>query len=275
MCVAAPRTALSRTASSGPSTGTPPMRAPRLAGSSSSRPSTIQPCSWMPASSSRAASPAPITMARRISRSLPVMRRARVFVQHAVGDAHHAHAHQRHHRVQRQHRARHLAQAQPHHHGRGRPRRPARRPAVSRLTSPKPEKRHMLCGTLKASERQQVGRHHAEQHPAVVARPRADPALEAEAEQVGDVPARRRSPARRPAATAARGAGAAAPAPGPGGARRWAARRGHGRLSRARRRAPVGPPQQAQHRAPQHADVGPQRRALGVVGGLLQLAPAG
>jgi hypothetical protein len=37
-------------------------------------PAPIQPCWWMPASSRRAASPAPITMARRTSASLPVMR---------------------------------------------------------------------------------------------------------------------------------------------------------------------------------------------------------
>jgi hypothetical protein len=77
MCVALPRTSLSRTASSGPSTCTSAMRARRLAGSSSSRPSTTQPCSWMPASSMRAAWPAPITSARRSSALLPLMRERR------------------------------------------------------------------------------------------------------------------------------------------------------------------------------------------------------
>ena len=72
-CVAAPRTALSCIAASGPSTGTPAMRAPCLAGSSSSRPSTVQPWSWMPDNSSLAVSPAPSTSARRISVSLPVI----------------------------------------------------------------------------------------------------------------------------------------------------------------------------------------------------------
>src|SRR5207245_11209737 len=71
---AAPRPLLSFTASRGPSTGSPAMRAPCFTGSSSSRPSTIQPCWWMPATSRRAASPAPSTMARLISASLPVMR---------------------------------------------------------------------------------------------------------------------------------------------------------------------------------------------------------
>jgi hypothetical protein len=106
-CVAAPRT---------PGRARPPAAQhrhagdalPCLAGSSSSRPSTIQPCWWMPASSMRAASPAPITRARRTSVAAGDAR-AGVLVEHAVGDAHHAHAHQRHHRVQRQHRARHLA----------------------------------------------------------------------------------------------------------------------------------------------------------------------
>ena len=188
-CVAAPRTGVSRTAASGPSTGTPAMRAPCLAGSSSSRPSTIQPCWWMPASSRlRGLAGAEHERAADLGVAAGDAR-ARVLVEHAVGDAHHAHAHQRDHRVQRQHRARHLRQAQRHHHRRAGQRPPAAQASVRRLTSPKPEKRHMLCGTPEQRKGHQVGRHHAEHHPGVVARPRRDPALEAEAEQVGDVPA--------------------------------------------------------------------------------------
>ena len=101
-----------------------------LAGSSSSRPSTIQP--WLVDAGQQPAAPprrrrAPARAGSRASP--PVMRDARVFVDHAVGDAHHAHAHQRDHRVQRQHRARHLAQAERDDHRRTDARRPARRPA--------------------------------------------------------------------------------------------------------------------------------------------------
>ena len=46
-CVAPARTSGRVTSASVPSTGTPPMRASRLAGSSSSRPSTIQPWWWI------------------------------------------------------------------------------------------------------------------------------------------------------------------------------------------------------------------------------------
>ena len=114
--------------------------------------------------------------------------RARVFVEHAVGDAHHAHAHQRDHRVQRQHRARHLAQAQRHDHrraGHAGQRAGQRQPLDLAEAGKAP---HALRHAEQRKGRQ-VGRHHAEQHPGVVGRPRRDPALEAQPEQVGDVPA--------------------------------------------------------------------------------------
>ena len=76
MCVAVSITSGRVTSSSVPTTETPPMRASRLAGSSSSRASTVQPWSCRPASSMRAASPAPMTTARRVS-AMPTRLRAR------------------------------------------------------------------------------------------------------------------------------------------------------------------------------------------------------
>ena len=73
MCVAPAVMRGSITSPKVPSTGAPEIRAPRLAGSSSSRPSTVQPCCGSPATSNRAASPAPITMARRTSPCPPVI----------------------------------------------------------------------------------------------------------------------------------------------------------------------------------------------------------
>jgi hypothetical protein len=82
------------------------------------------------AASSRAASPAPSTMATRFDLGVAAGdARARLLVDHAVGHAHQAQPHQRQQRVQRQHRARHPASCS-HQHGHradraGQQRRPA------------------------------------------------------------------------------------------------------------------------------------------------------
>ena len=75
--VAPARMSSRRRSSIVPTTGTPAMRASRLTGSSSSRPSTIQPSWWIEASKRLAAPPAPSTMARRTWVSLPVIRARR------------------------------------------------------------------------------------------------------------------------------------------------------------------------------------------------------
>ncbi len=113
---------------------------------------------------------------------------AHVLVQHAVGNAHRAQAHQRDDGVQRQHRARHLRQLRhQHRHGGEQPGGQAgqRQPLDLAEAGEAPHAaRH--AGT---DEHRQVERNDAEQDPGVVVRPGAQPALEAEPEQVGDVPA--------------------------------------------------------------------------------------
>jgi hypothetical protein len=89
--------------------------------------------------------------------------------------------------VQRQHRARHLYESQADH-------RCAGDDAGDRARTREPfdlaeagEAPH-AARHAERRERRQVDRGHAEQDPAVVAGPRRQPALEAQAEQVGRVP---------------------------------------------------------------------------------------
>ena len=113
--------------------------------------------------------------------------RARVLVQHAVAHAHQAHAHQRHHRVQRQHGARHLAQAQGHHRqGRQAPRGGTGQRQAANVT--KPGKAPHALGHAGQGKGREVGHHDAQQHPGVVGRAGTEPAVKTQTEEVGDVP---------------------------------------------------------------------------------------
>ena len=97
--------------------------------------------------------------------------RAGMLVQHAIHDAHHAQAHQRDDRMQREHGARHLAQLQhQHEHRAGQAGHGASQgqaldfPVAGEAPHPARDAGHV--------EGQQVHRDHAEHHPRVVARPR-------------------------------------------------------------------------------------------------------
>ena len=113
--------------------------------------------------------------------SVPADARAHMLVKHAVGNAHHAHRHQRHHGVQRQHGARHFAQAQAHDHN--------TRHAAGQQTCPcqtfnfsKARKPPHALWHFHQHKGQQVQTDDAAHDPQVVAGSCADPALKTQAE---------------------------------------------------------------------------------------------
>ena len=114
--------------------------------------------------------------------------RTRMLVQHPVADAHDAQPHQRHHRVQAQHGARHLHEAQRHDHQRGHR---AGQCAGQRqpLHLAKARKTPHALRHARQCQRYQIGGDDTQHHPQVVAGPCRRPALKPQAKQVGDVPA--------------------------------------------------------------------------------------
>ena len=112
---------------------------------------------------------------------------AQLLPQHAVDDAHEHEAHQRDERMQRQHGARHLAQAQPHHQRRGqRADDEADEGQPSHFGKAREAPQALRQPRLR--QRQQVEQHDAGEHRAVVAGARAEPALETQAKEVGEIP---------------------------------------------------------------------------------------